>query len=91
MLEEVSFANARLFKCWRLGSLQVDEGPYLMDAQACRVDGEADILVGSRNAAAIIAVGEKDDRRILILDTAFLSAKAPKSNRDWLLSTMDGK
>jgi hypothetical protein len=88
---EAFFGATRLWDCWRLGSLQVQGGPYLMDAQACRVDEETEVLVGSRDSAAVISVGEGARKRILVLDTAFLSSRAPEVNRDWLLSTMAGR
>lgn len=68
-------------RCHRLGALATDHGPYLMDAQACRITGEAQVLVGSAEAAAIIVIGEA----LVILDVAFLSSNAPQRNIKWLL------
>jgi hypothetical protein len=68
-------------RCHRLGALATDQGPYLMDAQACRITGEAQVLVGSAEAAAIIVIGEA----LVILDVAFLSSNAPQRNIKWLL------
>ena len=68
-------------QCRRLGALTTDEGPYLMDAQACRITGTSRVLIGSKGAAAAIAIGET----IVILDTVFLGQKAPVSNSRWLL------
>ena len=73
--------GVRLDQCHRLGALATDEGPYLMDAQACRVTGQARVLIGTEEAAAAIAIGEA----IVILDTAFLGQKAPLNNSNWLL------
>ena len=73
--------GVRLDRCRRLGSLATSDGPFLMDAQACRVSGQAKILIGTRQAAAAIAVGET----IVILDTAFLAQNAPKGNAEWLI------
>ena len=59
-----------------------------MDAQACQVEGDAEVLVGSQEAAAVLAFGKGQQRKILVLDTAFLSAGAPIANREWLLEAM---
>lgn len=83
--DEAVFGEAHLSACWRLGSLTTEPGVRLMDAQVCHVDGNAEILLGSRDAAAAIAVEDGSVRRILILDAAFLSAGAPAGNRAWLL------
>ena len=73
--------NVLFDRCRRLGALNTDEGPYLMDAQACRITGQSEVLIGSKNAAAAVAIGEK----IIILDTAFLGQRAPLQNAEWLL------
>lgn len=73
--------NVLFDRCRRLGALNTDEGPYLMDAQACRITGQSEVLIGSENAAAAVAIGEK----IIILDTAFLGQRAPLQNAEWLL------
>lgn len=85
---EAVFGEVTLNNCWRLGALQVADGPYLMDAQACQVTGEVDILAGTREAAAILTIDQGESKLILVLDTAFLSAGAPQNNQDWLLETM---
>lgn len=74
-------AGIQLDHCHRLGSLSTEEGPYLMDAQACRVTGNAKVLIGTKEAAAAISLGES----VIILDTAFLGQKAPLGNAKWLL------
>jgi hypothetical protein len=86
--KEVHFGNARLYDCRRLGSLKTDEGPTLMDAQACTVKGDAKVLLGTRNAAAVVAVDEGHRRVVLVLDVAFLAANAPKINREWLIDQL---
>lgn len=76
---ELTVGGTKLSKCTRLGSLAT-EGILLMDAQACRVEGDADVLVGDKDEAAIVKVGSL----ILVLDQNFLGQKAPPSNRTWL-------
>jgi hypothetical protein len=51
-----------------------------MDAQACKVVGNAEILVGDKDEAAILKVGSL----LLVLDQNFLGQKSPPSNRTWL-------
>lgn len=77
--------DVSLDNCRRLGSLSTSEGPYLMDAQACRIRGKARILIGTQSAAAAIAIPTSGSEAIIILDSAFLSQKAPKVNAEWLL------
>lgn len=78
------FNGIRIDQCRRLGSLSTNEGPLLMDAQACRITGDARILIGSTDAAAAIAIKVGKTEAILILDTAFLSQRAPSTNVEWL-------
>ena len=86
--KEAHFGNVRLYDCRRLGSLKTDEGPTLMDAQACAVKGDAKVLLGTRDAAAVVAINEEHRRVILVLDVAFLAANAPKANREWLIDQL---
>jgi hypothetical protein len=55
-----------------------------MDAQACRVSGVADILIGDRQEAAAIRVKTELSDAIIIFDTAFLAKSAPPENAMWL-------
>ncbi len=84
-----TFASARVSDCWRLGALEATEkGPRLMDAQACRVDGDAEVLVGNREGAAVIRVSTQNGPWIIVLDRGFLAETAPPGNRTWLLQAM---
>ncbi len=76
---ELSIGDTRLSNCKRLGSLSTD-GILLMDAQACKVVGDAEVLVGDNDEAAIVKVGSL----LLVLDQNFLGQKSPPSNRSWL-------
>ena len=77
--------GVKLSRCRRMGSLLTAEGPYLMDAQACRLDGSARLLIGTANGAAAFAVRNGKGEAIIFLDVAFLSQKAPDANAKWLL------
>ncbi len=77
----VDISGTRVDHCRRMGSLVTAEGPHLMDAQACRVTGEARVLIGTEDAAAAFSVGTT----LIVLDVAFLGQKAPLSNTAWLL------
>lgn len=81
--ETLTVGNTKLSNCKRLGSLST-EHVYLMDAQACTVEGDAEILVGDRSEAAILKIGTL----LLVLDQNFLGQKAPKINRTWLEKTL---
>ena len=76
---ELTVGQTKLNNCKRLGSLTTDD-IVLMDAQACSVEGDAEVLVGDKDGAAIVKVGTL----LLILDQNFLGQKAPASNREWL-------
>lgn len=54
-----------------------------MDAQACRVSGEAEVLVGDKDEAAVARIPGPHPV-ILVLDQNFLGQKAPIGNRLWL-------
>lgn len=77
--EAVMVGDTKISNCTRLGSLPVDS-VFLMDAQACKVEGRADILLGEMDEAVIVKI----DKLILVLDPNFLGQKAPKTNRIWL-------
>lgn len=70
--------------CKRLGSLPTKNGPYLMDAQACLINGPADVLLGDKNGAAAIKIERHNFSLILVLDRNFLGQKAPSRNLGWL-------
>lgn len=77
--------------CRRLGSLQSSQGPYLMDAQACRIEGDARILIGTQQQAAAIEFSNGPYRVTLVLDTAFLAQNSPEENVKWLIREMDSQ
>jgi hypothetical protein len=81
--------NVVIRDCRRLGSLQSSQGPYLMDAQACRVEGNARILIGTQQEAAAIEFSNGPYRATLVLDTAFLAQNSPEENVKWLIREMD--
>lgn len=82
--------GVHLSSCWRIGSLGAgDDGPRLMDAQVCRIQGDAEILVGDRSAAAAFQVAKPDGPWIIILDQGFLSETAPPMNAQWLIKAME--
>lgn len=76
---ELTIGDTRLHNCKRLGSISTS-GILLMDSQACRVEGSAEVLVGDKDEAAVVKVGTL----ILVLDQNFLGQKAPPTNRTWL-------
>jgi hypothetical protein len=77
--------EVKLSRCRRMGSLLTAEGPYLMDAQACQVDGSARVLIGTPGGAAAFAVPNAKGETLVVLDAAFLARKAPDTNAKWLL------
>lgn len=77
--DQLLFGSTRLSQCKRLGSLWVDD-IKLMDSQACKVLGDADILIGDKDGAAILKIGN----HLLILDQNFLGRNSPPDNRLWL-------
>ena len=85
----VRIGTVRLFDCWRLGNLKTDDGPLLMDAQACHIEGDAEILLGSRRSAAAIRIRHDHGTTVIILDAAFLGQNAPMANREWLIQTLE--
>lgn len=80
--DALSVGEVRLSDCKRLGSLDTGE-VFLMDAQACRVSGEAEVLVGDKDEAAVARIPGPHPV-ILVLDQNFLGQKAPIGNRLWL-------
>ena len=85
---QVDIGSVSLNRCHRIGAIESDEGPYLMDSQACLVSGNAEILMGDSEGAAAIRIKNDDHEAIIILDRKFLSQKAPTKNATWLLGKM---
>ena len=86
---QAEISGVRFDHCHRIGSLATNEGPYLMDAQACRVEGNARVLIGTNEAAAVVAIPNKNSEVIIVLDTAFLGQKAPETNSRWLMNQIE--
>ncbi len=84
----VTIGNTTVKDCRRLGSLQTSQGPYLMDAQACLVQGNARVVLGSQKEAAVIEFNDGQHQATLVLDTAFLAQNSPAENIKWLLNEM---
>lgn len=83
------FGEIMLYGCRRIGSLKTTEGPTLMDAQACQVEGDARVLIGTKEAAAAIAVSNGQEEVYVFLDKGFLGRLAPEENRKWLLREIE--
>ena len=83
----VRIGDVRIDDCYRLGSLKSSQGPYLMDAQACSIHGDARPVIGSKEEAAAVEIGNL----LLVLDTKFLSQRAPDENALWLKQLLRGK
>jgi hypothetical protein len=77
--------EVRLSACRRIGSITTAEGPYLMDAQACLIDGPGRVLIGTSAGAAAFALPNANGETLIVLDVAFLARKAPDANITWLL------
>lgn len=84
--ETLTVGDTKLSNCKRIGSLQAGD-VFLMDAQACKVEGESEILLGDKEEAVIVKIGVL----ILILDQNFLGQKAPDINRIWLEKALSKK
>lgn len=81
--------DVTLANCRRLGNIQGTVDAYLMDAQACSVTGDAEVLIGDPEGAAGVYVNVGGTPLIVILDTSFLGQKAPKQNSEWLMRVID--
>jgi hypothetical protein len=77
--------GVKLSHCRRMGALSTTDGPYLMDAQACRMSGPARALIGTPKSAAAISIRHAKGETLIILDVAFLAQNAPAANGKWLL------
>jgi hypothetical protein len=85
---EAEIGQAKLNDCRRLGALTSSEGPLLMDAQVCRVQGSAKVLMGTPTSAAAVATDHGKQRVLIILDKAFLAQNAPVANIEWLMKEL---
>lgn len=88
----VEVDGVRVSDCWRMGNLvvgSVTPPVTLMDAQACKVEGADEILVGSPASAAAFVVRGPKGPRVVLLDPAFLGLRAPPDNRAWLADIIE--
>jgi hypothetical protein len=60
-----------------------------MDAQACRIEGDVRILIGTQQQAAAIEFSNGPHRTTLVFDTAFLAQNSPEENVKWLIREME--
>ena len=71
--------------CRRIGNVRTNEGPLIMDGEACSVGSVAKVLLGTQQAAAAFSVSAERGITLYILDKQFLSQGAPRENLEWLL------
>ena len=57
--DQLHVGNVKISLCKRLGSLATKGGPYLMDAQACLVEGGAHVLLGDMDGGCGNKIGER--------------------------------
>lgn len=81
--DKVTLGDLTISLCKRVGSITY-QGVYLMNAQSCKVEGDAEILIGDKTFATAIRKGN----HIVILDTNFLAQHAPISNRQFIEKTL---
>ncbi|MBC8267438.1 MAG: hypothetical protein H8E36_01680 [Rhodospirillaceae bacterium] len=86
--DEATIGSIRLHGCHRLGSLPMERGAVLLDAQTCAVEGNAKIIFGNQDGAAAVAIQEEGKNGIIVLDITFLSQVAPVENRNVILKWM---
>jgi hypothetical protein len=82
--KELAINNVLISDCHRLGNIKTDEGPLLMDAQACKVSGDVEVLIGDKNEAAVFLTNIAGKKVIVVLDQKFLAQEAPIENVMWL-------
>lgn len=80
-------SGVHITNCKRLGNIRTHQ-ITLMDAQACSVFGDVDVLIGDKSSAAALRLNNRGFPLILILDTNFLSQNSPESNLLWLESIL---
>jgi len=87
--DEARAGDVKFSRCRRLGGLDADNnGPRLMNAQACNIDGNGDVLVGDPSAAAVVQINDAGSPWIIVLDQGFLAENAPSANAEWLLGVL---
>ena len=73
-----------------MGSLKLDTGIQLLNAQACHVVGDnVEVLIGDNGSAAAFKFLYKGKPKIIILDKNFLSQNAAKRNSEWLIEQLN--
>ena len=81
---KLAINNVQINDCHRLGNIKTDEGPLLMDAQACKLSGDVEVLIGDKNEAAAFLINLEGNKVIVVLDQKFLAQEAPIENIMWL-------
>ena len=76
--EGTSYAGFKIDACRRLGAIELQSNEiYLMDAQACRVTGDVQILIGTESEAVAFSTNSIP-KRIFIMDKYFLAGASPR-------------
>jgi hypothetical protein len=87
--EGATYPGFEIDTCRRLGAIPLQKRRiYLMDAQACRVRGDIEILIGTESEVVAFSTNSIP-RRIFIMDKYFLSGENPhQGNVDFLKSLL---
>lgn len=85
--EETTYPSFKIDACRRLGAIQLQSSEiYLMDAQACRVTGDVQILIGTESEAVAFSTNSIP-KKIFIMDKYFLAGATPRQeNIDFVTS-----
>ncbi len=83
--DETILGNIKVSNCHRLGQINL-KNVKLMDAQSCKIDGPAKVLIGSKENAAAFSFKKNNNSVYIILDKAFLiNDHNTSKNLAWLI------
>lgn len=83
--DETILGDVKVSNCHRLGQTNLNN-VKLMDAQSCKIDGPAKVLIGSKDNAAAFSFTQNNNSIYIILDKAFLiNDHNTSKNLAWLI------
>lgn len=76
--EDMSYPGFKVDACRRLGAIQLQTSEiYLMDAQACHIRGDIQILIGTESEVVAFSTNSVP-KKIFIMDKYFLTGSSPR-------------
>ena len=86
--DTLTIGDVKISKCRRYGSVSLNSGIEIKDAQSCDISGPAEILIGDKGGATAIKVEIDGVKLVIIFDQHFLTQPSVKSNINFIVKSL---